>query len=103
MTGALLGLALWRAAPEVGGDGLFHLARVRKDIGYETWITAIVAASILADGPPDRIRQAVKDFLTPEVKGKGRLAVWVSAESRHVPPEHYLALYHAVKEYGRYG
>ncbi|MDD5705343.1 MAG: uroporphyrinogen decarboxylase family protein [Kiritimatiellae bacterium] len=82
---------------------LNDVARVRKDIGYETWITAIVAASILADGPPDRIRKAVKDFLTPEVKGQGRLAVWVSAESRHVPPEHYLALYEAVKEYGRYG
>ena len=27
---ALLGLALWPAAPEVGGDGLFHLARARK-------------------------------------------------------------------------
>jgi hypothetical protein len=28
--GALLGLALWAAAPAVGGDGLFHLARARK-------------------------------------------------------------------------
>lgn len=28
--GALLGLALWPAAPGLGGDGLFHLARVRK-------------------------------------------------------------------------
>ena len=28
--GAVLGLALWPAAPDVGGDGLFHLARARK-------------------------------------------------------------------------
>ena len=28
--GAALGLALWPAAPEVDGDGLFHLARARK-------------------------------------------------------------------------
>ena len=28
--GALLGLLLWRVAPSVQGDGLFHLARVRK-------------------------------------------------------------------------
>lgn len=28
--GALLGLLLWRVAGEIGGDGLFHLARVRK-------------------------------------------------------------------------
>jgi hypothetical protein len=33
--GAVLGLALWHVAGEVGGDGLFHLARVRKllDLG----------------------------------------------------------------------
>jgi len=28
--GALLGLLLWHVAGEIGGDGLFHLARVRK-------------------------------------------------------------------------
>ncbi len=28
--GALLGLALWRVAGSIGGDGSFHLARVRK-------------------------------------------------------------------------
>jgi len=28
--GAVLGLLLWRVAPSVQGDGLFHLARVRK-------------------------------------------------------------------------
>ena len=28
--GVLLGLALWHVAGEIGGDGLFHLARVRK-------------------------------------------------------------------------
>ncbi len=28
--GALLGLALWHVAGSIGGDGLFHLARVRK-------------------------------------------------------------------------
>jgi hypothetical protein len=28
--GAVLGLVLWHVAGEIGGDGLFHLARVRK-------------------------------------------------------------------------
>ncbi|HEX5799233.1 MAG TPA: hypothetical protein VFY02_03950, partial [Gaiellaceae bacterium] len=28
--GALLGMLLWHVAGEIGGDGLFHLARVRK-------------------------------------------------------------------------
>ena len=30
LAGALLGLALWHVAGEVGGDGFFHLARVEK-------------------------------------------------------------------------
>ncbi len=30
MAGAVLGLLLWHVAGEIGGDGLFHLARVRK-------------------------------------------------------------------------
>ena len=36
--GILLGLLLWHVAGEVGGDGLFHLARVRKltDLGVLT-------------------------------------------------------------------
>ena len=30
LSGALLGLMLWHVAGNIGGDGLFHLARVRK-------------------------------------------------------------------------
>ncbi len=30
LAGAVLGLLLWRVAGEIGGDGLFHLARARK-------------------------------------------------------------------------
>jgi len=30
LAGALLGILLWHVAGEIGGDGLFHLARVRK-------------------------------------------------------------------------
>ena len=30
LAGAVLGLLLWHVAGEIGGDGLFHLARVRK-------------------------------------------------------------------------
>ena len=35
ISGVVLGLLLWHVAGEVGGDGLFHLARVRKlaDLG----------------------------------------------------------------------
>ena len=33
--GALLGLALWRVAGSVGGDGWFHLARVQKLLAFD--------------------------------------------------------------------
>jgi len=32
--GAVLGLLLWRVAGEIGGDGIFHLARVRKLLDF---------------------------------------------------------------------
>lgn len=81
---------------------LNDVGRIRKELGYETWITAGIADAIIFQGPPDKIRQTVRDFLTPDVKGKGRLSIWIAGEARHIPSEHYLALYEAVKEYGRY-
>jgi hypothetical protein len=34
VAGAVLGLLLWHVAGEIGGDGLFHLARVRKLVDF---------------------------------------------------------------------
>ena len=34
VAGAVLGLLLWHVAGEIGGDGLFHLARVRKLVAF---------------------------------------------------------------------
>ncbi len=35
VAGAVLGLLLWHVAGEIGGDGLFHLARVRKLVAFD--------------------------------------------------------------------
>jgi hypothetical protein len=46
--GAALGLLLWHVAGEVGGDGLFHLARVRKLLDFGNLSPAAVGE--FADG-----------------------------------------------------
>lgn len=48
VAGALLGLWLWRVAGEVGGDGLFHLARVRKLVALDD--LSLDRVNELADG-----------------------------------------------------
>ena len=35
LAGAVLGVLLWHVAGEIGGDGLFHLARVRKLVAFD--------------------------------------------------------------------
>jgi hypothetical protein len=46
--GALLGLLLWPIAGEIGGDGLFHLARVRKLEAFDE--LSLDAVNEFADG-----------------------------------------------------
>lgn len=46
--GILFGLALWRVAGAIGGDGLFHLARVRKLLAFDD--LSLHAVNEFADG-----------------------------------------------------
>lgn len=46
--GVLLGLALWHVAGEIGGDGLFHLARARKLDAFDS--LSLGAVNEFADG-----------------------------------------------------
>ncbi len=46
--GAVLGILLWRVAGQVQGDGLFHLARVRKLLAFDE--LSLDAVSEFADG-----------------------------------------------------
>ncbi|MEI6500888.1 MAG: uroporphyrinogen decarboxylase family protein [Armatimonadota bacterium] len=80
---------------------LNDVARVRREIGQDVWITAVISDSILRTTPA-AIHQAARDFFTPQVKGAGRLSLWVPGEVTGIPAENYRALYEAVREYGRY-
>lgn len=80
---------------------LNDVARIRCEVGHDVWIVAVISDSILST-TPEKIRQAVKDFLSPEVKGKGRLSIWAAGEVFGIPYENYRVLYEAVKEYGHY-
>jgi hypothetical protein len=46
--GAVLGILLWHVAGEIGGDGLFHLARVRKLDAFDS--LSLNAVNEFADG-----------------------------------------------------
>lgn len=78
-----------------------NVARVRREVGHDVWIVAVISDAILRT-TPDAIRQATRDFLTPEVKGRGRLSLWVPGEVTGIPVENYRAVYEAAREYGRY-
>jgi len=80
---------------------LVDVAKVRADLGEDIYINAVIAEDIVTAGPPERIRQTVKDLLT-SAKGKGRFAINVGDMLRGVPMDHRIAYYEAVKEFGTY-
>jgi hypothetical protein len=77
------------------------VGRVRREVGHDIWITAVIAETIMQRGPT-AVYAAVRDFLTPEVKGSGRICLWAPGEAAGIPVASYEALYAAVKEFGRY-
>ena len=76
------------------------VARVRRELGEAVWIQAVVADHIVRQGPAERIRDAVREVM--KAKGRGRFALNVGDMLRGTPLERRLALYEAVKEFGRY-
>lgn len=76
------------------------IARVRHELGPEVWLDVIVADHIVQQGPVESIREAVREVM--KAKGKGRLSLMVGDLMRGAPLEHRLALYEAVREFGRY-
>jgi uroporphyrinogen-III decarboxylase len=54
----------------------------------------------MLNGPTSRIIEAVKEVLTPEIKGKGKLIF--TSVTPAVPIENVKVLYEAVKAYGHY-
>ncbi|MBE3037884.1 MAG: hypothetical protein IMZ62_03605 [Chloroflexi bacterium] len=78
------------------------IARVRSELGAELWIIGGVADNIVAQGPPERIRQTVKELMESGAKGKGRFCLQIGDMVPGTPIEHRIAYYEAVKEFGRY-
>lgn len=82
---------------------LIDVAKVRREVGDEVWIKVCIEDSIVQGGPPERIRRTVRDLMASGAKGRGRLALTVGDMLAGTPLEHRLALYEAVREFGRYG
>jgi len=78
------------------------IAKIRREIGEEVWINACIADEITRSGPPERIRQAVKDLMDSGAKGEGRLSLHVGDMLKGTPLEHRIAFYEAVREFGTY-
>jgi hypothetical protein len=79
------------------------LERLRHDLGPEVWLGVTISPETVHSGPPERIHAAVKELLTPTLKGKGRLYITMcSHDYPEAPFEHILAFYEAAREYGRY-
>jgi len=76
------------------------IAKVRRDLGEEVSIQALIADPIVQLGPPECIREAVKEVMG--AKGRGRFALILGDMLPGTPLEHRLALYEAVKEFGQY-
>ncbi len=77
--------------------------RLRHDLGPEVWLGVTISPEIVHSGPPERLHAAVKQLLSPALKGKGRLYIHMAAwDYPEAPFDHILAFYDAVKEYGRY-
>lgn len=79
---------------------LNDVAKVRRDLGEDVWIMALISDPLVHSGPAADIRDAVKELM--KAKGKGRFAMQVGDMLPGTPVEHRIALYEAVKEFGRY-
>jgi len=78
------------------------IARMRRELGPEIWITAILDDGIIQNGPAESIRRAVKELMQSGAKGQGRFALIVGDMLQGTPLEHRLAYYEAVREFGGY-
>lgn len=81
---------------------LVDVARIRAELGENVRIQAVIADEIVRLGPPEKIRQTVKEFMGTGVKGSGGLSLSTGDMLRGTPMEHRIALYESVKEFGGY-
>jgi uroporphyrinogen-III decarboxylase len=80
---------------------LNDIPKIRRDLGEDIRIDALIQDSIIQQGPPERIREVVKELLTG-AKCHGRLAIMVGDLLPDTVIDHQIALYEAVREFGTY-
>ena len=81
---------------------LIDVARVRRELGERVTVTAMIEDAIIRQGPPERIREVVRELMNSGAKGTGGFAMMVGDMLPGTPIDHRLALYEAVREYGGY-
>lgn len=82
---------------------LNDIAGVRRAVGDEVWIKVVIEEGILRSGPPETIRQTVRELMRSGAKGRGRLSMNAGDLLAGIPMDHRTALYESVKEFGTYG
>jgi uroporphyrinogen-III decarboxylase len=80
---------------------LVDVPKVRRDLGEDVPIVAILDDGIIQQGPPEYIREMTRELLLG-AKGRGAFALNIGDMLRGTPLEHRLVYYEAVKEFGRY-
>jgi len=78
------------------------LEKLRHDLGPEVYMQVTIHPGLVHTGPIDKVREAVKETLTPALKGRGRLTFGIQGDNFRAPIKHLVGLYEAVKEYGHY-
>jgi uroporphyrinogen-III decarboxylase len=81
---------------------LNDVAAVRRAVGEHVWVSVVIEDGIVRSGPVETIVDTVRDLMRSGAMGRGRLALSVGDLMPGIPMRHRLALYEAVKEYGRY-
>ena len=79
---------------------LVDIEKVRRDLGEDVWIMAILDNTLVNMGTEETIWQAVRDLM--RAKGKGRFALQVGDMLKGTSMKNLEIVYEAVKAYGKY-
>jgi hypothetical protein len=84
--------------PSAGMD----LAALKEKCGSKVTLLGAVEGSYLINSQPDEIRQLVQRQIMSAGKGGGYVLTSSNSVQLGVPPENYLAMLEALRDYGRY-
>jgi hypothetical protein len=84
--------------PSAGMD----LAELKEKVGSKVVLLGAVEGSYLINNQPDEIRQLVHKQILSAGAGGGYVLTTANSVQLGVPPENYLAMLEALKEYGSY-